>query len=358
MKIGIDISQIIYQTGVSRYTRELVKSLLKVDKKNSYILFGGSLRRMAELYAFTDSLEGNFTTRFLPIPPTLADMVWNRLHVGNIENFIGDIDVFHTSDWAQAPSKAFKVTTVHDLTPLILPKETHPKVVAAHKRRLAWVKKDVDRVIVPSRSALIDLSKFGVEKDKIVVIPEAQGDEFKPQSDKKISLVKSKHFIKGKYFLCVGNAKRKNIERTIQAFLRTQQQTDVDKLVVVGSGQDNYLHSDNVIFTGHVLNEDLPALYSGAEGLLYASLYEGFGLPILEAFACKIPVLISNTSSLPEVAGEASVRVNPESIDSISKGIIELKKNYRDLVIKGSSRVKLFSWDETAKKTLEVYEQK
>lgn len=357
MKIAIDISQIIYQTGVSTYTRELVKALLKVDKKNEYILFGGSLRRLAELQNFADSLKGNFTTRFLPIPPTAADMLWNRLHVGNVENFIGNIDVFHTSDWAQAPTKAYKVTTVHDLTPLLLPNQTHPKIVATHKRRLKWIKKDVDMVIVPSKSAMSDLSKLGIEKSRIVSIAEAPSEQYKPRSEKEVDILKNKYGIKGKYFLAVGNAPRKNISRTIQGFLKSQSETLIENLVIVGRGDDSYLHSDNIIFTGHVPDEDLPVFYSGAEALLYASLYEGFGLPILEAFACNTPVLISNVSSLPEVAGDAAVQVNPESIDSISRGIIELIKDKQKWVKKGTKRVKDFSWEKTARKTLEIYEQ-
>jgi glycosyltransferase involved in cell wall biosynthesis len=358
MKIAIDISQVIYQTGVSTYTKELVRNILKVDKYNEYVLFGGSLRRMSELQSFADSLKGNFTTRFIPLPPTGADMLWNILHIGNIENFIGKVDVFHTSDWAQAPTKnAYSVTTVHDLTPLIMPEQTHTKIVATHKRRLKWIKKEVDRVIVPSQSALKDMIKMGVEKSKVVVIPEAPGVQFIQKSDKEVEKLKRKYGIKGKYLLAVGNAPRKNISRTIQAFLQSQNQTGIERLVIVGRGDDPYLHSDNVIFTGHVPEEDLPVFYSGAEALVYASLYEGFGLPVLEAFSCKCPVLISNTSSLPEVAGDAAVKVNPESIDSIAKGIVELIQNRKSLIQKGSHRVKEFNWEKTAKLTIEIYNQ-
>ena len=358
MKIAIDISQVIYQTGVSTYTKELVRNLLRIDKKNEYILFGGSLRRLSELQDFADSLQGNFTTRFLPLPPTAADMLWNILHIGNIENFIGNIDVFHTSDWAQAPTKAYSVTTVHDLTPLIMPEQTHSKIVATHKRRLKWIKKEVDSVIVPSQSALKDLVEMGVDKSKIAVIPEAPSDYFMKKPDKEVAQLKSKYDIKGKYFLAVGNAPRKNISRTIQAFLQSKDKTEVDNLVIVGRGDDAYLHSDNIIFTGHVPDEELPVFYSGAEGLLYTSLYEGFGLPVLEAFACKTPVLISNTSSLPEVAGDAAVKVaDPESINSIAKGITELMENRTKLIKKGAERVKEFKWEKTAQQTLEVYNQ-
>ncbi|KKQ96568.1 MAG: hypothetical protein UT23_C0029G0007, partial [Candidatus Woesebacteria bacterium GW2011_GWA1_39_12] len=107
MKIAIDISQSIYGTGVSWYTRSLVENLLTLDDQNEYLLFGGSLRRLGELRKFAKG-------KYYPIPPSLADFIWNRLHVLPIENLIGEVDVFHSSDWTQPPSKAFKVTTVHD----------------------------------------------------------------------------------------------------------------------------------------------------------------------------------------------------------------------------------------------------
>ena len=137
MKIGIDISQVIYGTGVSTYTENLVKALLLQDKKNEYLLFGGSLRRRADLKTFVSELKGNFESKFFPIPPTLGDILWNRLHILPIEKLVGDLDVFHSSDWTQPPSKAFKVTTVHDLIPLKFPGILIPKLSQPTKRELS-----------------------------------------------------------------------------------------------------------------------------------------------------------------------------------------------------------------------------
>ena len=98
MKIAIDISQIVYGTGVSTYTENLVKNLLKIDKENEYLLFAGTLRRKQDVLKIFPQ------TKVFPIPPTLADFVWNRLHIYPIERLIGDVDVLHTSDWAEPPS--------------------------------------------------------------------------------------------------------------------------------------------------------------------------------------------------------------------------------------------------------------
>jgi len=358
MKIAIDISQIIYDTGVSTYTKELVKNLLKIDNKNEYLLFGGSLRRLDELNSFTESLKGNFKTKFFPLPPSAADFLWNRIHFGNIENVIGKIDVIHFSDWAQPPTNAYSVTTIHDMSPILLPEETHPKIVAVHRRKLKWVIKEIDKVIVPSQSGKDDLHKLGVASEKIVVTPEACADRFEPASENVIEKLKKKYGISGKYLIAVGNAPRKNIRRTIEAFQMAQPKIGIDNLVIIGRGDDPYLHSDRVIFTGHVPENEMPVFYSGAEALVYASLYEGFGLPILEAFACKCPVVVSDVSSLPEVAANAAVMVKPLSARSIADGIVEVLKDRTEWVKKGNRRLKDFSWEKTAQQTLEIYENR
>src|SRR5690606_1666992 len=146
--------------------------------------------------------------------------------------------------------------------------QSHPKIVSAHKKRLEWIKKEIDAVIVPSKSAMSDLVNLGVNANKITVIPEAPADRFKPQSNNKIKEVKNKHKNKGKYILTVRNTPRKNIHNIIES---VQKVDDVPTLVVVGRGSSTYKNKKNVIFTGHVEDEALPALYSGAEALVYAS---------------------------------------------------------------------------------------
>lgn len=167
MRICIDISQIVYGTGVSTYTRKIAENLLKIDNGNEYKLFAGSLRRKKDI------LEIFPQAKVFQFPPTVADFVWNRMHLLPIEKFVGKIDVYHSSDWAQAPSTAFKVTTVHDLYPFKFPRLINPKVRDVHRRRLWWVIKEADRIIVPSESTKKDLLLIGGKEEKIRVIPEA-----------------------------------------------------------------------------------------------------------------------------------------------------------------------------------------
>ena len=189
MRIGIDISQIVYQgTGVANYTRNLVESLLKTDKKNTYVLFFSSLRRKLNC-SFINELTINELTpnqnkfgsgqansrikvKRFKFPPTLLNFLWKLNQNFPIEWFIGPVDVFLSSDWTQPPTtKAKKVTTVHDLTPWKFPKEMHPKIVATHRRKMKWIKKECDLIIADSKATKKDLVEIiGVPKEKIRVV--------------------------------------------------------------------------------------------------------------------------------------------------------------------------------------------
>jgi len=355
MKIALDVSQVVYETGVSNYTKELVRNLLKVDSDNEYVFFGGALRQLNTLKEFLGGISGNFSSKIFPIPPTLADIFWNRLHILPIEKFVGVVDVFHSSDWTQPPSNSFKVTTIHDLAPIRFPKLTHPKIYAAHKARLAWVKKEVDRIIVPSNATKNEMLKIGFEEARIRVIPEAPSDIFYQRGEEEVKKLRVKYGIFGKFIISVGVGPRKNTERLIKAFDLVRE-GDL-KLVLVGRVQGKSIESRNIRILGHVGSEELPALYRGAEALVYPSLYEGFGLPILEAFASGIPVVTSNLSSMVEVAGDAAVLIDPYEVESIVEGIRKALRGKIGLIRKGFRQVKKYSWEKTAKMTLDVYSE-
>lgn len=289
------------------------------------------------------------------IPPTLADFIWNRLHVLSIEKLIGKVDVFHSSDWTQPPTKAFKITTIHDLIPLKFPKYIHPKIVSVHKRRLEWVKKEVDRIIVPSGTTKEDLLLLGIAEEKIRVIPEAPVHSL--SSRKEVDEVKRKYKIRTKYLLAVGLSPYKNTERIIKAFDLVGGGKDL-KLVLVG--RPNFVdikERRGIVFVGSVSDAELSALYTGAEALVFPSLYEGFGIPILDAFNCRTPVVTSNLSSMPEVAGNAAVLVDPYDVNLIAGGIEKVLRGKKGFVDKGNRRVKDFSWEKTAVETVKVYKE-
>lgn len=348
MKIAIDVSQAIYGTGVSTYTKKLTESLTKIDRVNSYLLFGGSLRRKKELSKYANIV---FT-----YPPALADIVWNKLHIFPIERLLGKIDLLHTSDWSEPPVRdAVKVTTIHDLYPIKFPKLINKKILEVHRRKLYWVFKESKLIIVPSVSTKNDLIDLGINEARLRVIPEAP--DLTKATQAEVNIANQKFNIKGPYVMAIGATRLKNTERIIKAFHLAKAGKDL-KLIIVGNRQGVHLEEErNVRALGHVDSESLSGLLTGSSALIFPSLYEGFGIPILNAFNCDVPVVTSNNASIPEVAGGAAVYVDPNDENSIAEGIIKAVRGPKGLIEKGRDQVKKFSWENTAKMTLEVYKE-
>lgn len=180
MKIGIDISQIAYEgTGVANYTQNLVENLLKIDKQNDYVLFFSSLRRKCPATALASADKQNVKLKRFLFPPTFLNFLWNRLHICPIEWFIGDVDVFITSDWTEPPTaRAKKITILHDLVIYKYPKETDKRIVQTQQRKLKWVKKESDMVICVSEATENDAKQIlGIEEKRLRVIYEGGGEK-------------------------------------------------------------------------------------------------------------------------------------------------------------------------------------
>lgn len=171
MRIGIDISQLAYErTGVANYLKNLIEHLLEIDSKNQYIFFFSGLRSDLPDYTFLHAK--NVTLKKYALPPTALDILWNKLHILPIEYFIGDVDVFITSDWAEPPAKkAKKITVLYDLIVYKYPQETDKKIIAVQKRKLSWVKKETQKIICISESTKNDAQNIlGIEKDRLVMV--------------------------------------------------------------------------------------------------------------------------------------------------------------------------------------------
>lgn len=369
MKIGIDISQIVYGTGVSVYTKNLVENLLKIDKKNDYILFASSLRSRKKIRDFLIELEEykNFEPKVAVIPPTILELIWNNLHVYPIEKMIGEVDVFHSSDWTQPKISSpitKKVTTIHDMVPYIFSTSLPKKIVNNQKKRLSLVKKEVDMIIADSEATKDDIIKFlEIPQDKIKTIYLAADPDFKNQEIEKVNETLEKYKIKKPYVLSVATQEpRKNIQKLIDVFSEIQLRRPELHLVLTGKyGWGPGFHAgENVIWTDYVPKEDLMCLYSGCRVFVYPSLYEGFGLPVLEAMACSAPVITSNNSSMAEVAREAAILVDPRSTSQLTRAIemvVDLNmENYQKMAKASLERSRSYSWVKTARETLNVYE--
>jgi glycosyltransferase involved in cell wall biosynthesis len=358
MKIAVDISSVIYGTGVSEYTKNLVEALISIDKEDDFILFGGSLRRSSEIKQFIQRVkQKNVSSKVVRYPPSLLSYLWNTLHKYPIEKMVGPIDVLHSSDWTQPPTKAFKVTTIHDLVPLRFPNISNSKIVATHKKRLNWVKREADRIISVSNFTKKEIVEIlQIDPKKIVVIPEAPDPTLKKSKLEQIENTKKKLKVEGDYLLVVGADPRKNVQQIINAFEKIKKETGL-KLVITGRLWNNDIKGQDIYLLGHIERADLINLYSGATALVYASSYEGFGLPILEAMKLGCPVITSNISSMPEVAGDAGILVDPNDSESIQSGLEKMLKDRVRWINRGRKHVQKFSWVETAQLTLKVYRE-
>lgn len=366
MKIGIDISQIIYQgTGTATYTQNLVENLLRIDRENDYLLFGSSLRRKGDLEAFTNQLKTK--SRLYNLPPAVLDVIWNQWHVFPIDNLIGRVDIFHSNDWTQPPSKSHKVTTIHDLVAYKFPESLHPQIVAVHKRRLVWVKKEIDRIIAVSASTkrdIVELLKF--PESKVEVVYEAAGKEIEDwkklsevERRERIEAVNIKYGLRDPFVLSVGKREpRKNIGKVVEAMSLIN--GDYTLVITGGYGWgDDTKETNRVKLLGYVPTQDLPPLYARAKILVYPSLYEGFGLPVVEAMSCGCPVVTSNVSSLPEVGGKAAIYADPHSTKDMAEKInyvLDLgSEKYRQLQRASLDQAGKFSWGKAARETAAVY---
>lgn len=352
MKIGIDISQIAYEgTGVGAYTRNLIAAIAKVDTTNKYIYFASSLRRQ--------KMFQGLGAKVFPFPPTALDFLWNRLHTMPVETLIGSVDVFHTSDWTQPPTKAKKVTTVFDLVVYKYPEISHPKIIETQKRALEWAKKECTSFIAISKATKQDMVEIlSIPEEKIKVIYLAAGNDFTNYQLGREQEIKKKYNLAKPYIFAVGTREpRKNQNRLAEA-LKIANLKDYD-LVIAGKpgwGNENLkFEIKNLKILGYVPQEDMAPLYAGAALFVYPSIYEGFGMPVLEAMTVGCPVATSNTSSMPEVGGDAAVYFNPLEVDDMVAKInlaLNTSAKLKKLVL---NQAKKFSWEKTARETVDVY---
>lgn len=374
MIIGIDVSSTAYGTGVSNYTLNLVRHLIKNDRQNTYKLFYSSLR--LPLPKDIDLLKKykNVNIYYFHLPQSLLAFLWNKLHLFPIELFIGKCDIFHCSDWTQPPtSKAKSITTVHDLTPFLNPLWLHPKIVSTHRQKMYWATRECRHFICVSENTKKDLLKiFGkIFPQKCTVIYEAAEDKYALFSKlsleiqhKKISAIEKQYDLK-KFILSQGTREpRKNLTNLISAFnlYRQKHPRSQVELAITGKygwGKD-ILHLKNpaIKILGYIPEKDMVALHASALFLAYPSLYEGFGLPLVKSMKVGVPVLTSNTSSMPELVGKSGILVDPYSLDSIYQGLDKLisSSKLRNKLAKNAliSAAK-FSWDQTALQTLNIY---
>ena len=383
MKIGIDARSILNPEkgdaiGVGHYTYQLIRHLLQIDKENEYVIFFDFRVREKDVKKFT---QPNVKIKFYPYSD------YKKYLPGAYSEILGTatlqrekLDVLHsTSAFNRIPMSygGKMVVTFHDMSMFSIPqylsavKRTRNKTVARLMGRKA------DKIIAVSNSIKNDVEKFiGLPTEKTQVIYSGLDQRFFDESEIAAGKVLGKYDITKKYILFLGTLEpSKNIARLLEAFAKfkaAQKQKNSGKfeyqLVLAGKRgwlSQEYLQiikdlglTKDVVFTGYVIGDELVPLFRNAEFFVMPSLYEGFGMTVLEAFATKTPAILADVASLPEIADDAALFVNPLDTAQLTEALIKFATD-QDLrasfIEKGLAQARKFDWEKTARETLEIY---
>jgi len=350
LKIGIDVQSTVGQkTGIGHYTHSLVAGIKKADIVNSYYFYKG---------AQISNVPGR--------------MLWEQVRLPMLAKR-DRLDLLHSPGFSPPRLRHCKVvTTVHDLIGMLFPHNLASVSRFYWSRWLPYAVKSSDRIIANSQNTKNDIVRLlKVNPGRIKVIYLGIDEHFRPSGDSEKERIKKKYNLPQRYILYVGTIEpRKNLGTLVLAFDKARRKAaHPHKLVIAGAKGWSYESllslvkrtnlDEDVIFIGYVDDEDRPALYSGADLFIFPSLYEGFGLPVLEAMACGVPVITSNVSSIPEVAGDAGILFEPNSVDELALAIERVLGDdglKEELKQKGLARAKDFSLEKMAKETIEVYQ--
>jgi len=378
MKIAIEAQRLFREKkhGMDIYALELIRNLQEIDHKNEYIVFvkpdiDDTILKETPNFKIV-KLDGGFYP------------FWEQFALPKAAKEAGCQILHCTSNTAPISCEIPMVITLHDIIYMessfagILSGSATPyqKFGNVYRRLLVprLVKKSRKNITV-SHSEKNRIDKlFGLKGDKqINVVYNGVGVHFKPVTDKvELLQAKQQYHLPENFFFFLGNTDpKKNVKRTLTAFSDFLQRTGLNYYLVMADYEQNKLRKlldeiDNkslinrIILVGYIPNDKLPAIYSQSKVFLYPSLRESFGIPMLEAMSCGIPVLTSNTESMPEIAGNAAYLINPFKPEEITEAMIKLVNDpdlRTDLISKGFLRASQFSWKNTAQQVLDIYRE-
>jgi len=362
MRIALDVSPLARnRAGIGTYVAHLLTSLVRLAPEREFLLYTPDPLPKKDHAFFIAQLH----VRVVRCPTLLMGLRarWDR------------VDIFHGLNFKLRGWGRFGgVVTIYDLSLDRLPLPS--RKLFGQRRSFLRTKRTAlraSRVVTISEHSAKDIVElYGVPRERIALVIPAVSSEFYPVHDPTIKQqVRARYGIRQEGFVlsCGGAEPRKNIARLVEAFSRTQRLRETMSLVVVG-GKDRGAEpiwetarrarlEEAAIFPGHVPLEDLRVLYSSCSLFVFPSLYEGFGMPVLEAMACGAPVVSSNASSLPEVVGDAALLVNPLDVEGLTAAMMRVVEDAglrESLKRKGSLRIKAFSWEQSARDQLCVYQ--
>jgi glycosyltransferase involved in cell wall biosynthesis len=373
MHIGIDAHAIgARQGGNETYIGNLIKSLAEVDGDNRYTLYLANAEAAARWRAGFTKRYPNFDVRLLPPPTPLV-----RVPVAlELELRLRPVDMLHVQFTAPLFCPVPVIATIHDLAFEHMPETFTRRGSLQLKLTVRWTAKRAARIATVSEYSRQDLIKtYKLPPEKVVVTYNGIGPIFSPQpaSGDEAQKLRHRFGIERAFILAVGSLQpRKNLVRLIRAYseLRSRLGDFNHQLVIVGRKLwlANEIFAEvkkqdwgrDVIVTGYVPDEDLPAFYRAASAFVYPSLFEGFGIPPLEAMACGTPVVTSNTSSLPEVVSDAALLIDPYDEQDLANALLRIVNDEKLRALlreRGFVQAKKFTWRNAAEKTLQLYRE-
>ena len=368
LRVAIDAHMVgERETGNETYIINLIRGLASLGPQapaTQYLLYSHHPERLDAC----GPLPPYFTRR--RVAPATSML---RITIGMPARVLADhVDVLHVTYIAPPAVSAAVVATVHDISYELYPETFSARDRAILKTLVPRTIRHAQTVITVSESSRRDISNYyKVDPEKIRVVYQSIASSYRVLHDRtEVESVMARYGITGRYLLAVGNLQpRKNLPRLVRAFAEAKRAGAYDgRLVLVGKSlwRESQIFQEirqqglenEVIATGYIPEEDVVALYNGADVFIYPSIYEGFGLPPLEAMACGCPVITGNTSSLPEVVGSAGIMVDPTSEEELTRAIVTMTSDaqFRDDCIRlGLERVQHFSATAAARDTLDVY---
>lgn len=366
IRIGIDARPVLNQrTGIGNYVFNLIQSLAKLSSNEEFILFSNSFKNDFDAREFKE-LQ-NCVIRHFRYPNILINLIWGQFGGSLMKALTNNPSMMHyTGQIPRNPGRTPSIATVHDLFNVKFPESVAPEFRVS-SRSFSRALKKINRIIAVSEYTKTDLIDFlDIPEEKISAIPHGIETNLLPSSS---DSGKNRFNIPGEYILCVGTLEpRKNYLKMLDAFKITLKSFPNLTLAIAGGDgwQSDQIHekvkalqlANSIRFLGYVEPSSLSTLYKGASAFIFPSIYEGFGLPVLEALSFNIPIAISDITSLPEVAGKAALRFDPEDPEDIARQTIRLLEDSnlrKDLARLGNEQIKKFTWESAAQKTLNVY---
>ena len=380
IRVAIDYTAGAWQgAGIGRYTRELTRAVFdSAPSDYSFVLFyaagwpGTTIPYQQELAALCALRPGTRVCP-IPLPERRLTQLWHRLRIPfRVEWIAGTFDILHAPDFVLAPSAKPGIVTIHDLSYLVHPECAVPGVARYLRYAVPPSLARAQAIFADSVATQHDLETYyGVTPKRVEVVYAAVSDRFRPLDADIIAPIRAKYALPAKFLLSGGTLEpRKNYVRLFEAYARARTQSELPPLVVFGrrgwlyedilAAPERLGIADSVRFIDYLDDTDLPAVYNLAWGFVYPSLYEGFGLPPLEALACGTPTLVSNVSSLPEVVGKAALLIDPTDVSSLATELIRLVTDEDTRAVlrtAGPVQAQTFSWKTAAQSVLRQYAQ-